>query len=385
MFFTQIIKMCIKNILSNKLRSLLTMLGIIIGISSVIVLVGFTQGATESINSSLQNLAANIVSVEIYNEDTDNLTYSEVKDVSFDFAKDVLFTASSRSFARKGSNSGMYSLVGTTSNFLNVHNFKLLDGRSLAILDIDNASNVAVIGYSVANDIFDTASPINEKILIGSTYYTVIGVLEEGSSSDSDYDSSILIPITTYANATNDSNISTIYFVSSEDKVNTSFLSNKINRSLSGYISSDNLEIVTKDSVSDTVSEIDEVTALLITLIGAISLVVSGIGVMNIMIVSVSERTREIGVRKAIGASDIDILKQFLIEAVLLTTFGGLIGVFIGFIFNMVATSLNLSFVMNLNVVCISLGFSILIGIIFGIIPAIRASKLKPIEALKYN
>lgn len=386
MFLAQTIRMCIKNILSNKLRSFLTMLGIIIGISSVVVLVGFTQGATESINSSLQNLAANVVSVSVYNDDTDSLTYTEVEDLSFNFATDTLYTNSTRTFVRKDSTSGMYTLVGVTSNFLDVHDFSLFDGRNLAVLDVDNNSKVVLLGYTVATNIFETASAaINEKVLVGSEYYTVIGVLAEGSSSDSDYDSSIIIPITTYADSTDDDTIATIYFVGNESNPNTGMMSNMIKRTLGSFISTDNLEIVTKDTVSDTVSEIDEVTTLLISLIGIISLVVSGIGVMNIMIVSVSERTREIGVRKAIGASDIDILKQFLIEAVLLTTSGGFIGVFIGFIFNIIAKYMNLSFSMNLNIVGISLTFSILIGILFGIIPAIRASKLKPIEALKYD
>ena len=154
---------------------------------------------------------------------------------------------------------------------------------------------------------------------------------------------------------------------------------------LGKIISTDNIEVVTQDTISSTVSEIDTMTSLLIGLVGAISLIVSGIGVMNIMIVSVSERTREIGVRKAIGATDADILKQFLIEAILLTSFGGIISVIIGYLFKLISKWIGLSFVISNSVVIISLGFSVLIGIIFGIIPAIRASKLKPIDALKHE
>lgn len=176
-----------------------------------------------------------------------------------------------------------------------------------------------------------------------------------------------------------------MYFVGDEELNDTSMMERMVISQLSSLISSDNIEAVTQDTVSSTVNNIDSMTTILIALIGAISLIVSGIGVMNIMIVSVYERTREIGVRKAIGATDFDILKQFLIEAILLTTFGGILGVLVGLLFNFVSKFIGVSFVVNLEVVMISLIFSILIGIIFGIIPAIRASKLKPIEALKYE
>jgi len=385
MFLGQTIKMCFKNVLSNRLRSFLTMLGIIIGISSVIILVGFAQGTSDDINSSLKNLGANVLTVNIYNEDNVELKYKDVKDKSFNFANDVLMTNQTRTMAKKDSNSGSYTLVGATSNFLEVNKLGLSKGRDMADLDMDNGSNVALIGSEVSSNLFEGVDPVGAKIYLNSKYYTVIGVLSSGSSSNTDYDSAIITPITTYAKTTSDDTISTMYFVGDEDLKDTSMMERMVTSQLSTLISSDNIEVVTQDSVSNTVSDIDSMTTLLISLIGAISLVVSGIGVMNIMIVSVSERTREIGVRKAIGATDFDILKQFLIEAILLTTFGGILGVLVGYLFNFVAKFAGISFVINYEVVMISLIFSILIGIVFGIIPAIRASKLKPIEALKYE
>lgn len=388
MFFMQTIRMCFKNILSNKLRSFLTMLGIIIGISSVIILVGFTKGTSDDINSSLNSLGANVITVNVLNDSSDSsytLEYSEVKDLNYQFAKEVVLVNQSRTFARKDKNSGMFTVVGTTTNFLDVNDFSLSDGRNMAVLDLDNSSNIAILGYDTATTLFGNDYAVGEKILLGSNYYTVIGVLGDNSSSDSDYDSSIILPLTSFASLTEDTTVGTMYFVTNEENPNTTMIERMINMSLGSYISSDYLEVVTKDSVASTVSEVDEMTTILITLIGIISLFVSGIGVMNIMIVSVSERTREIGVRKAIGACDFDILKQFLIEAILLTTFGGLLGISIAYLFNIMSEFIGISFIIDSQIVIISLGFSVLIGIIFGIIPALRASKLKPIDALKYE
>lgn len=385
MFFQQTLRMCLKNITSNKLRSFLTMLGVIIGISSVIILVGFTQGTSEDINSSLENLGANVLTVNIFNEDDATLTYSDIKDETFNMFETVLPVSESRVYAKNKSTGSSYKLIGTTPDYLSVHKLTLNDGRNLSDLDTDNSSNIALIGSDVASTLFENENPVGNKILVSSNYYTVVGVLDSGSTSDSDIDSAILTPITTFAKTTKDTSISTIYFVGQEDPKDTNMIERMVSNQLGKIISTDNIEIVTQDTVSSTVSEIDTMTSLLIGLIGAISLIVSGIGVMNIMIISVSERTREIGVRKAIGATDLDILKQFLIEAVLLTSFGGIIGVAIGYLFDFISSWLGLSFVMNTSVVGISLGFSILIGIIFGIIPAIRASKLKPINALKHE
>ncbi len=385
MFLGQTIKMCFKNIISNKLRSFLTMLGIIIGISSVIILVGFTQGASEDISSSLQDLGANVLTVNIYNDDSESLNYKDLKDEQFNFVEDVVMTNSSRVNAKANDTSSTYTFMGVTPNYLEVQKLSISQGRNIADLDIDKSSNVALIGSDVAQTLFSNSNPVGEKILLNSSYYTVVGVLGSGSSSSTDTDSSVIVPITSYAKTCGDDTVSTIYFVGSEDIKNTSMIERMATNQLGKIISTDNIEVVTQETIASTVSEVDTMTQLLIVLVGAISLIVSGIGVMNIMIVSVAERTREIGVRKAIGATDFDILKQFLIEAILLTTFGGILGVVFGLLFKLVSKGIGISFIINFKVVFIALLFSVLIGIIFGIIPAVRASKLRPIEALKYE
>lgn len=383
MFFGQTIRMCLKNVVSNKLRSFLTMLGIIIGISSVIILVGFTQGTSEDINSSLKNLGANVLTVNIYSDSDESLSYSDIKDKEFNFAEKVLPVSQSRTSVKANSNTGTYTFLGTTTDYIEVQKLTLADGRSIADLDVENTGNVAIIGSEVASDLFENSNPVGEKVLLNSKYYTVIGVLNSGGSSDSDNDSMVIVPITSYAKTKGEDSISTLYFVGSEDITDTTMMERMVNSQLGSIISTDNIEVVTQDTISSTVTEIDTMTTLLIGLIGVISLVVSGIGVMNIMIVSVSERTREIGVRKCVGATDFDILKQFLIEAILLTSFGGILGVSFGYMFDIVAKIIGLSFVINHGVVLIALLFSVMIGVTFGIIPAIRASKLKPIDALK--
>ena len=385
MFLGQTIKMCFKNIISNKLRSFLTMLGIIIGISSVIILVGFTQGASEDISSSLQDLGANVLTVNIYNDDSESLNYKDLKDEQFNFVEDVVMTNSSRVNAKANDTSSTYTFMGVTPNYLEVQKLSISQGRNIADLDIDKSSNVALIGSDVAQTLFSNSNPVGEKILLNSSYYTVVGVLGSGSSSSTDTDSSVIVPITSYAKTCGDDTVSTIYFVGSEDIKNTSMIERMATNQLGKIISTDNIEVVTQETIASTVSEVDTMTQLLIILVGAISLIVSGIGVMNIMIVSVAERTREIGVRKAIGATDFDVLKQFLIEAILLTTFGGILGVVFGLLFKLVSKGIGISFIINFKVVFIALLFSVLIGIIFGIIPAVRASKLRPIEALKYE
>ncbi len=188
------------------------MLGIIIGISSVFVLVGFTQGTSEDISSSLQNLGANVLTVNIYNSDSENLTYKDLKDEEFNFVEDVVMVNSTRTNAKANDTSSTYTFIGTTSNYLDVQKISISQGRNIADLDIENSSNVALIGSTVAQNLFSSdLNAVGEKILLNSSYYTVVGVLGSGSSSSTDTDSAVIVPITSYAKTSGDDNVSTIY------------------------------------------------------------------------------------------------------------------------------------------------------------------------------
>ena len=171
MFLGQTIKMCFKNIISNKLRSFLTMLGIIIGISSVIILVGFTQGTSEDISSSLQNLGANVLTVNIYNDDSESLNYKDLKGETFNFVEDVVMTNSTRINAKANDTSSTYTFMGVTPNYLEVQKLSISQGRNIADLDIDNSSNIALIGSDVAQTLFSNSNPVGEKILFRAHSY----------------------------------------------------------------------------------------------------------------------------------------------------------------------------------------------------------------------
>ncbi|MGB8455566.1 MAG: ABC transporter permease [Anaerocolumna sp.] len=386
MSLLQIIRICFKNVMLNKFRSFLTMLGLVIGVSSVIILTGITEGSNEDIDTSLEGLGADIVEVQVYSGSDETLTYDDISDLKISLAEDMVAVSQSRSSVRNESTTGNYQIIGTEPNYIDIQQLSLNSGRNISGLDVENASNVAVIGSDAASDLFSMEDPVGQKVLINSNFYTVIGVLSDGDSSTSDTGSSVIIPISSSKRTSGSDEVSSLYFqAQNTNEMSLKMLQNNIESELGKIISTDNFEIVTQDSSSQTISEVSSTMELMITVIGAIALVVSGIGVMNIMLVSVTERTREIGVRKAIGATNFNILGQFLIEAFVLSTTGGLIGFGFSTLAKQVLEILSISYVIDMNTVWLSLAFSSLIGIVFGIIPAIRASRLRPVDALKYE
>lgn len=386
MSFVQTIRICFKNVMLNKFRSFLTMLGLVIGVSSVIILTGITEGSNQDINTSLEGLGADIVEVQVYSSSDETLNYEDINDLKVSAAKDMVAVSQSRSSVRNESATGNYQIIGTEPNYMDIQQLSLSSGRNISDLDVENASNVAVIGADAASALFSMENPVGQKVLINSTYYTVIGVLADGDSSTSNTGSSVIIPISSSKKTSGSDEISSLYFQSwNSNERSLTQLQNNVESNLGKIISTDNFEIVTQDSSSQTISEVSSTMELMISVIGAVALVVSGIGVMNIMLVSVSERTREIGVRKAIGATNLNIMGQFLIEAVVLSTTGGLIGFGFSILAKQILEILNITYVIDMNAVWLSLAFSSLVGIVFGIIPAIRASQLKPVDALKYE
>lgn len=380
-----ILKLSLKNIVTNKLRSLLTMLGLVIGIASVIVLVGIGNGTSNSINSQVQSLGTDILTLKINSsdyyinyEDIDNiLKLSNVENAS-------PYKSVTGSVSRLGTESTRANIIATTQSYLDTLGLTISSGRLLSTIDVENYSKVCLIGNDLSEEIFSLSNPVGQSIKIDGDNYTVIGVLtKEGSSFGSNIDEIIIIPFTTAKYLGSDTSINSLYIkVKDEDLIDetTSLLEYYIENNFG--IPSDYFSVSGQDSMLNTMDNINNTMSLLLGGIASISLIVGGIGVMNVMLVSVTERTKEIGIRKALGAKRRDILIQFLTEALVLCLVGGFIGILVGIGVGSLLGRMGYTFTPTLFIVIISFLSSALIGTVFGIFPANKASKLNPIEAL---
>ena len=385
MRFLETIKIAFKNIKNNKLRTTLTMLGLIIGIASVIILVGIGTGASSKVQNQVQSLGTDILTVTINSSD-ESLEYSSLEDISKidNVASVAPYKTISNTISNGTKSTSNASIIATNDNYLEVTNLSLYEGRTISIVDIENSSKVCIIGQGLATTLFSLADPLNQTIKIDGDNYTVVGMLNEaGSSMGTNIDNVLIIPITTAKYLGTDTSINNLYLkVSDENKITqtTNLIKNYLGRTLES--STDNYSVTTQDSVLDTMEEVTNTMSLLLGGIASISLVVGGIGVMNVMLVSVTERTKEIGIRKTLLANAKDILIQFLIESVVICIFGGIIGISMGIGLGNLVQNFGYSFTASSTIIFISFITSALIGIIFGIFPAYRAAKLNPIDAL---
>ncbi len=387
MLFVRTIKLAFKNIRSSKLRSALTMLGLIIGISSVIVLVGIGTGSTQNVKSQVSSLGTNVLTVRINTED--KLKYDRVGDINkLSGVESVApYTSVNGNVSSGTTTAGMVSVLGVDENYLGIRSYKLSYGRGISFIDLDNKNKVCVIGSELSQTFFGYSSPVGKTIKIAGDNYTVIGELEsQGSSMGTNADNMVLMPITTSKYITGTDDITSLY-IKAADENNVSLAQLSIENYLKSNLnaSSDDIEVSTQQSMLDSLSSIQNTLTLLLGGIASISLIVGGIGVMNVMLVSVTERTKEIGIRKSLGATKGNILIQFLIEALVLSLLGGFIGIAAGLGLGKSAGLLGFNFAYSFNVVSISFGFAVLVGLIFGIFPAYRASRLNPIIALRQD
>ncbi|MGN7941171.1 ABC transporter permease [Virgibacillus sp. 6R] len=387
----QAIKIAFKNIVSNKLRAFLTMLGIIIGVSAVIALVSLGQGASQSVSEDVSSLGTTMVTVNIQgNTSTEEVVdYDEVMAFAdYSEVAAVSPTVSGSGTVKNGTTSmESVTINGVTLAYEEVQETTLSSGRFILDIDEDSRNKVAVLGANVATELFGFTSPVGNEVKIDGTTFKVIGVLtEQGEELQGSVDDMVLIPFTTAQRFLEQTVINSVDVkMTSEETVELGMA--KIERFLYSQFSGDDAQynVRNQSDVAEALTSVTDTMTLLLAGIASISLIVGGIGIMNIMLVSVTERTREIGIRKAIGAKRKDILIQFLIEATVLSGFGGLLGVLIG-----IGSAEGLSVLLDMGVtiswlaVGVAVSFSIIIGVAFGIFPANKAASLSPLEALRH-
>ncbi len=407
----------LRSLLANKLRSSLTMLGIIIGVAAVIGLMSIGKGVQSQITSTFEELGSNSIYVLPYTPGGGGFAVSTPR-LSVDDAEAledqslispiVAVAPVSQDFAGvvAGNESIYIGINGTTPEYLKVVNYSLTSGQSISERNVARRDTVVVLGATTAEDLFGSDDPVGQTVKIKDRRFTVIGVLEEkgGAFMGVSPDELVVIPITTFHDR-----LFTQLTASGEDGVSSIIIQVASSESIAMAIyeiedvlrerhdidigDEDDFTVVSQEQILETFQQITGVMTMFLGAIAGISLLVGGIGIMNIMLVSVTERTREIGIRKALGAKRRDILRQFLVEAAMISLVGSAIGIIGGFVMSRLVSGLSLGMgsgegitaVISPDIVVLAIGVAIMIGIVSGIYPALRAARLNPIDALHYG
>lgn len=383
-------KMALASIFSNKLRTFLTMLGVVIGVAVVIAAVGFAKGSTSSITSSIETIGTNQITIMLMGRRTSTIGYDDVAKKLEDFEGiDGFAPVINGSITAKNSSNDNISTsyIGSNSDYMTVNDRTISEGRFLTTFDVSGSLNVAVIGSYVANELYPEGDVVGSYIKLNGIQFKIVGIFTEvASSEESSDDDLIVIPYTVAKRLNKMASASTI-MVRATDSNDVTKITENLERVLFDlYKDEDLYKVTSREAMLETLGSVTDTLMIVLGGIAAISLVVGGIGIMNIMIVSVTERTREIGIRKAIGARKINILVQFLIESLLITGIGGLLGIGIGCGVIAIIGKIGLvPAVYSGEWICISFFVSLGIGLLFGLFPAYKAASMNPIEALRSN
>ena len=394
----------IKEIRRNILRSILTILGIVIGVASVIARVMIGDGTTANVTANIEKLGSNMLNVRVGQEkrgaprDDNSAKPFKIEDITaikneVSNLKGVTAENSGMANVVFGNKSNSSLIVGTTSDYFIIKDWEVEQGRIFEEGELSSGKSVCILGTTVVKNLFGDENPIGATIRIKNFPCSVIGVLaSKGASSfGRDQDEVVITPLKMYQRKIQGNlDVSSIIVSVMEEKyiedAKEQIISLMQDRRAVKVGESDNFHIRDMKDILNTMTSTTKMLTYLLGSIAAISLLVGGIGIMNIMLVSVTERTREIGIRLAIGAMQSEVLLQFLIEAIVLSTLGGIIGIFLGLgVGYMVVGIFDLPYIINTQIILISFIFSTLIGVIFGYFPARKAARLNPIDALRYE
>ena len=397
MNITESINISITALRVNKLRSFLTMLGIIIGVSSVILLISLGAGLRSYITSQFEQLGSNLLFVipgrigaggrgpggatvnKLSQEHVEQIE-KNVKDL--DGVVPTIQQFSSIKYQNKVQKD--VTLIGTTHLFGQVTNLKTTEGRFFTKSESQSGKRVAVVGKTIVTDLFSGKNPVGERIDIKGQKYEIVGIANErGSTFGFDQDNTAIVPKVALEHQFGITQINNIY-AKAKSQTDVGKTQEEIKKVLLKDLAEDDFSVMTAEQTLSTIQGILRVISTALAGIAAISLLVGGIGIMNIMLVSVTERTREIGLRKAVGATSHDILLQFLIEAVTISLAGGLLGLILASTATLILSRFIPAIITPWSAI-VAFGFSVTVGIIFGVAPAIRASRLEPIVALRHE
>ena len=393
----QAFKMAFKSISSKKMRSFLTMLGIIIGVAAVIILVSVVQGSNQKIKEYYESMGTNQIQVQASSWN------KPISDILYDYclSLDDLVVGVTPSVTRYWDTTVRYGTKTLTSDdwetmprltlgsdqYSLCNNYQIARGRDLSYLDVKKYSQVCVLGAQVAKNLFNYADPINQEVTINGYPFTVIGVYEaKATDMDVSVDNVILAPYTLNDKLNNGQQIDQ-YIVKAKDAESTKLAITKLRSFLKGIIDPNYgwSDVYSPNSWQEQSNQQNVMMSMVLGGIAGISLLVGGIGIMNIMLVTVTERTREIGIRKAIGAERKSIIAQFLIEAAVICGMGGILGILIGALGTLIAGKFILQMILlpSTTITIGAFAFSVVLGILFGMYPAIKASGLQPVVALR--